>query len=110
MYGEDLDWAKRISDAGWEVWYNGQVTVTHVKEAASRFSYKARVEFYRAMNIFYDKHYRAATPAWLDLLIRGGVALFGRTDLLLRRLRGQYGKGQNGNGRALRDTYERHAN
>ena len=76
MYGEDLDWAKRITDCGWEVWYNGQVTVLHVKEAASRFSYKARVEFYRAMNIFYDKHYRDSTPFWLDWLIRGGVGLY----------------------------------
>jgi GT2 family glycosyltransferase len=92
MYGEDLDWAKRITDAGWEVWYNGQVTVLHVKEAASRWSYKARVEFYRAMDIFYDKHYRATTPFWLDWLIRGGVRLFGWSDLTLRRLRGQYGR------------------
>lgn len=90
MYGEDLDWAKRITDAGWEVWYNPRVTVLHVKEAASRHSYKARVEFYRAMTIFYDKHYRATTPFWLDWLIRGGVAFFGGLDLLLRRLRGHY--------------------
>ncbi len=90
MYGEDLDWAKRITDCGWEVWYNGRVTVLHVKEAASRFSYKARVEFYRAMNIFYDKHYRATTPFWLDWLVRGGVGFFGWLDLSLRRWRGQY--------------------
>lgn len=90
MYGEDLDWAKRITDAGWEVWYNPQVTVLHIKEAASRHSYKARVEFYRAMTIFYDKHYRATTPFWLDWLIRGGVWFFGGLDLFMRRLRGQY--------------------
>jgi N-acetylglucosaminyl-diphospho-decaprenol L-rhamnosyltransferase len=92
MYGEDLDWAKRITDAGWEVWYYPKVTVLHIKEAASRGSYRARVEFYRAMNIFYDKHYRAATPCWLDWLIRGGVAIFGWADLTARRLRGQYGR------------------
>lgn len=90
MYGEDLDWAKRITDAGWEVWYYPKVTVLHIKEAASRSSYKARVEFYRAMNIFYDKHYRATTPFWIDWLIRGGVAAFGWADLTARRLRGQY--------------------
>lgn len=90
MYGEDLDWAKRITDAGWEVWYNPQVTVLHIKEAASRHSYRARVEFYRALTIFYEKHYRATTPFYLDWLIRGGVWFFGGLDLLARRLRGQY--------------------
>ena len=90
MYGEDLDWAKRITDAGWEVWYNPQVTVLHIKEAASRHSYRARVEFFRAMTLFYEKHYKATTPFYLDWAIRGGVWLFGGLDLLGRRLRGQY--------------------
>ncbi len=85
MYGEDLDWAKRIKDCGWEVWYNPDVTVLHVKEAASRQSYRARVEFYRALIIFYEKHYRATTPLWLDWSIRGGVAFFGGLDLARRR-------------------------
>ncbi len=89
MYGEDLDWAKRITDAGWEVWYNPGVTVTHIKEAASRYSYRARVEFYRALTIFYEKHYRSTTAFWMDWLIRGGIAFFGGMDLLGRRLRGQ---------------------
>ncbi len=89
MYGEDLDWAKRITEAGWEVWYNPQVTVLHVKEAASRHSYRARVEFYRALTIFYEKHYRSTTAFWMDWLIRGGITLFGSLDLLKRRLRGQ---------------------
>ena len=90
MYGEDLDWAKRITDAGWEVWYNPQVTVVHIKEAASRHSYRARVEFFRAMTLFYEKHYKATTPFYLDWAIRGGVWFFGGLDLLGRRLRGQY--------------------
>jgi hypothetical protein len=90
MYGEDLDWAKRITDAGWEVWYNPRVTVLHIKEAASRHSYRARVEFFRALTLFYEKHYQATTPFYLDWAIRGGVWFFGNLDLLLRRLRGQY--------------------
>ena len=28
MYGEDLDWAKRIKDAGWQIWYNGEVEIS----------------------------------------------------------------------------------
>src|SRR5690606_27895802 len=48
MYGEDLDWAKRIKEAGWEIWYNGQVEITHVKEASSSQSGKSRVDFHEA--------------------------------------------------------------
>jgi GT2 family glycosyltransferase len=81
MYGEDLDWAKRIKDAGWEIWYNGQVEITHVKEASSRRSRKARIAFYEAMWIFYRKHYQAQTPWLLDKLILLGIALKGGADV-----------------------------
>ncbi len=84
MYGEDLDWAKRIKDAGWEVWYNGQVEVLHVKEAASKRSGKARIAFYEAMWIFYRKHYRARTPWLLDKLILAGIGLKGGLDIAAR--------------------------
>ncbi len=81
MYGEDLDWAKRAKDKGWEVWYNGQVEITHVKEAASKRSRKARVAFYEAMWIFYRKHYQADTPWLLDKAVLAGIALFGGLDV-----------------------------
>ncbi len=77
MYGEDLDWAYRIKRAGWTVWYNPAVTVLHIKRAASRQNRRAQFEFYRAMLIFYQKHYRAATPLWLHSLILAGLALRG---------------------------------
>ena len=82
MYGEDLDWAKRIKDAGWRVIYNPEVTVLHVKRASSRQNPRAQIEFYRAMLIFYYKHYRDKT-AWpfhwlivLSLALKGGPPLF----------------------------------
>lgn len=73
MYGEDLDWAYRIRAAGWRVYYNPAVTVLHVKKASTRQNPRARVEFYRAMSIFYRKHYAAQTPWWLHALIVGAV-------------------------------------
>lgn len=81
MYGEDLDWAKRIKDAGWEVWYNGQVEITHVKEAASRQSSKSRIDFHEASWIFYDKHYRQQTNWFVDKAIRLGIAVQGGVDV-----------------------------
>jgi N-acetylglucosaminyl-diphospho-decaprenol L-rhamnosyltransferase len=78
MYGEDLDWAKRIKDAGWEVWYNGTVEITHVKEAASRQSAKSRIDFYEAMWLFYQKHYQRDANWLLDKVILTGIVVKGR--------------------------------
>jgi N-acetylglucosaminyl-diphospho-decaprenol L-rhamnosyltransferase len=77
MYGEDLDWAKRIKDAGWRVVYYPEVTVLHVKRASSRQNPRAQLEFYRAMLIFYYKHYRQETGWLLHLLVVLGIALKG---------------------------------
>jgi len=83
MYGEDLDWAKRIKESGWQVWYNGAVEMTHVKMAASRQSPKSRIDFYEAMWIFYAKHYRATTARWLEWLILLGIVMKGGLDVSL---------------------------
>ncbi len=73
MYGEDLDWAFRIKAAGWKVYYYPKVTVLHVKRASSRRSGRAQVEFWRAMEIFYRKHYAAQTPRPIHLLIIAAI-------------------------------------
>ncbi len=75
MYGEDLDWALSIKQQGWKIFYNPAVTVLHVKRASSKRSAKAQVEFYRAMKLFYEKHYAAVTPAWLHYLVTAGIQL-----------------------------------
>lgn len=82
MYAEDLDWAKRIKEAGWKIFYNPAVTVYHVKRASSRQFKRAQLEFERASLRFYRKHYQASTPRWLNgliltaLAVRGGKALW----------------------------------
>lgn len=73
MYGEDLDWAYRIKAAGWYVCYFPKVTVLHVKRASSRQNPRAKIEFWRSMEIFYRKHYASDTPKVLHLLILGAV-------------------------------------
>jgi N-acetylglucosaminyl-diphospho-decaprenol L-rhamnosyltransferase len=86
MYGEDLDWAYRIQAAGWKIYYNPAVTVLHVKRAASRYSSRAQIEFYRAMDIFYRKHYAAQTPWWLHVLIVNAISLRQRLEQLRQAL------------------------
>lgn len=82
MYGEDLDWAKRMKDTGWKVVYNPAVTVLHVKRASSRQNRRAGIEFYRAMLIFYYKHYYPETPRLLHWLVIGGIAAMGGRPVL----------------------------
>jgi len=83
MYGEDLDWCYRIKAAGWRVYYNPAVTVLHVKRASSHRNPRARVEFWRAMSVFYRKHYAEQTSLPVHLLIEGVLRL--RTALELLR-------------------------
>lgn len=77
MYGEDLDLALRIKQHGWNVYYYPRAKIMHYKRESSKQSRKAQIEFYRAMYIFYEKHYRATTPFYLDWMVMGGIALKG---------------------------------
>jgi len=83
MYAEDLDWALRAKQAGWKVYYCPHVTVLHYKRRSSEQNpRRARYEFWRAMYVFYRKHYAEDTPFWLHYLILGGLALRGGTGIL----------------------------
>lgn len=75
MYGEDLDWALRIKQHGWQVRYNPAVTVLHVKRAASRRSRRAQIAFHEAMLYFYHKHYAGVTHPLLGALVVLGIRL-----------------------------------
>ena len=81
MYGEDLDWAYRVKQAGYKVWYYPKVIVYHVKRAASRQSNKAQFEFWRAMLIFYRKHFRKTTIFPVHVMIMGALLMKGGQDL-----------------------------
>lgn len=81
MYGEDIDWAYRIKQSGWSVWYHPQVVVRHLKSVVGKKSPKARFEFWRAMLLFYQKHFRASTPLWMHLLVMFGLLVKGGTRL-----------------------------
>lgn len=76
MYGEDLDWARRLTAAGWRVRYLPSITVVHHKGESSRRAFtRANAAFYRAMLLFHRVHYAPSTPAPLNALIVAGVYL-----------------------------------
>jgi N-acetylglucosaminyl-diphospho-decaprenol L-rhamnosyltransferase len=58
MYGEDLDWCLRAQAAGWSVRYEPSIVVQHQHGAASRTrALRTTFHFFRAMDLFYRKHY-----------------------------------------------------
>ncbi|GAB4549152.1 MAG: glycosyltransferase family 2 protein [Anaerolineae bacterium] len=81
MYGEDIDWAFRIKQAGWKVLYYPSVTVLHIKRAASRQNPRTKLEFQRASLMFYRKHYQATTPRLMHWAVLLGLALKGGRPL-----------------------------
>jgi len=58
MYGEDLDWCKRFANMGWDVVYDGRVSVVHLKGGTSggARSWKLNWHFHKSMAIFYRTH------------------------------------------------------
>ncbi|MBU0490820.1 MAG: glycosyltransferase family 2 protein [Chloroflexi bacterium] len=88
MYGEDLDWAFRIKQADWLIYYYPAVVVLHYKgESSKQRVFKTTYEFYRAMYIFYRKHYARDTFILLRPVIVAGIVVQGGWALLRNALR-----------------------
>lgn len=87
MYGEDLDWAFRIKQAGWQIVYTPITTVHHVKRASSR-RWRARTirHFHEAMRIFYRDHYEQSYPRWVSWLTYAAIGARERVELAGARL------------------------
>lgn len=83
MYGEDLDWAYRMQEAGWEGWYVATAFALHHKGSSSKQRrQRTTYEFYRAMVIFYRRHYATTAPAPVTWLVLTGILLRGLVAML----------------------------
>ena len=88
MYGEDLDLCWRAREAGWRTRYLPEVRVLHLKgESSKGRSFKCTYEFFRAMLLFYRKHYAPGAPLGENMLVTAGIVLLGGASLLADRLR-----------------------
>ncbi len=57
MYGEDLDWCYRILQAGYKVYYVHSTQIVHYKGESTKRSEIDEIKlFYRAMQLFVEKH------------------------------------------------------
>ena len=88
MYGEDLDLAFRIKERGWKVFYYPAVEVLHHKGASSRKQSERSIrEFYRAMHIFYRKHYAGSYSGPINAVVSMGITFRGWLALAQNALR-----------------------
>jgi GT2 family glycosyltransferase len=82
MYGEDLDLAFRLKQAGWKILYNPAVQVLHHKgESSKQRRLRTTYEFYRAMIVFYRKHFWQRYPLALNFLVTAAVCSQGALTL-----------------------------
>ncbi|MDQ3936512.1 MAG: glycosyltransferase family 2 protein [Actinomycetota bacterium] len=90
LYMDDLDWCFRFHRRGWGVWYDGRVTVLHVKggttvterRGARHRAVPQTIAFHRSMGRFYRKFYAGRNPA-LDVAVY--LAIGAKTAIALGR-------------------------
>jgi O-antigen biosynthesis protein len=71
MYGEDVDLSYRIQQAGFTNYYIANTSIIHFKgESTQRVSYSYVHRFYKAMQLFVQKHYGTAYKKSLIALIQ----------------------------------------
>lgn len=73
MYGEDIDWCYRIKAAGWKIMYYSDVKIIHYKGSSSKQKNKLIYEFYRAMYLFYNKHYKDEYSRIITVITYAGI-------------------------------------
>lgn len=76
MYAEDLDWCRRVREAGYLVVYYPEVVVIHhknksgIKSASQQIARKTKKHFYDTMLQYYDKHYMGHYPWFVRNIIK----------------------------------------
>ena len=93
MYGEDLDWAFRIRQQGWKVFYNPAVVIVHYKGQSSRQrSVRSILAFYDAMVTFHRKHYASRTLFAVNWAIMLGIGARCLLALLVNLFRPRFAR------------------
>lgn len=74
LYFEDNDLCLRLRRAGWQVWYQPQVTITHIGGQSTRHNPAAGAAYRQSLRYFYRKHYGPAA----NLFLRLALSLYAR--------------------------------
>ncbi len=75
MYAEDIDWAYRFKQKGWEIWFNPEASVLHKKKQSGRSqrnrsrAVTTEIYFHTYNRLFYTKHYAKKYGALVSAII-----------------------------------------
>lgn len=89
FYGEDLDFCYLLKEKGWKIYYVPEVSILHYKgvsggikkhskhltTADEETRIKSQKERFRAMRLFYKKHYEQKYPWIVTRLVYRGISL-----------------------------------
>lgn len=89
FYGEDIDFCYMLKVKGWNIYYVPKVFITHYKgvsggikaiskeitTASKETKRRATKSRFKAMKIFYEKHYKQKYPWIINFLVDKGITL-----------------------------------
>ncbi len=89
FYGEDIDFCYQLKQKGWKIYYVPEVSILHYKgvsggikknskgisTANQSTKIKASRERFRAMELFYKKHYEEKYPKLITKLVFTGISV-----------------------------------
>jgi cellulose synthase/poly-beta-1,6-N-acetylglucosamine synthase-like glycosyltransferase len=88
LYGEDLDYCYRINESGWKIYYVPETKIIHYKgESTKLASFDNFIVFYRAMDIFANKHFGKSYSFISDVLFKCGIFFRGAISYIGRVFR-----------------------
>ena len=76
LYAEDLDWARRFREAGYQIIYDPECIIIHHKNKTgianqdAQISGKSREYFFNTMLQYYDKYYADKLPKFMRRLVQ----------------------------------------
>jgi hypothetical protein len=69
MYGEDIDLSYRIQQSGYKNFYLGNNPIVHFKGESTKKNKQYVKNFYNAMDVFLDKHYKGFSGKLLKVSV-----------------------------------------
>lgn len=75
MYGEEIEWCKRIKDQGFKTYYTPEFAITHLDKASSKFMLeKPLLNEFKGIKRYFEAHYRNEWP-WVKSVIQVSLTL-----------------------------------